>query len=597
VRLGNGDSRFSGIIAGRVGLWQVFSPSRLSETLAAWSAADPFLLVAATGQYQFATDDFITDSLALLVNTKPTVRYNDLHFAGRYKLTPLQSFDASVYFGHNGLVGNRTASNTDVAMQEDSRVADLSIGDDYAWTNTTARLAYSTFAGNRTLIQVESKFSQYRLRHDYELIENLYLPSNLVDLSPLEGNAAVEAADRNDVNYSSLGVTVDHSRLKHQFGLGADVSYYATQLDLKSASPNDEVDIALGPRALVSVRSAAVQMDKGILLLSMFAEDRWRPSRNVTVTGGVRSTLDAVQKRVYAEPKLSLQARATLPIGEFGWRTSIGLYRQYLIQTDVSKLNAGSLLPSVRTWIPVDQSIRPPMSYHLAQSISLAPVHGVLLLGEAYSKFHTRGYAVKYTNLTSDDVVQSTDLRVADLLGSTSGRTAGLSLKAKVETNLVAGSVRYGYVRAHTEGTDLFSGERTMVRGVDPHEFDVDLTVRPNSSVIARAAWRTARGRGFGFTSAYYDYYGHDEALRSHGTFDFGDPDAHVLPTFHQLDLSVAVARRVGRLGVQMRADMLNVLDRENVAEWKLIYSNGRLTKRPRPLYPRMTTLSMRFSW
>jgi hypothetical protein len=596
VRFGDGRSRLSGFAAGRVGLWQVYAPSRLAETLSAWSAADPFLLVAPTRRYELATNAFITDSLSLRVNTKPAIRYSDVHVNTRYRISPVRSVDGSLYFGRNNLKGNRTSSSVEYEVADDSRVADLSIGDNYDWENGTGRLRYSTFLGNRTLVQVQGMGSVYRLRHGYELIENLYLPSGPADLLA-RSNVAADVSDLNDVHFASFSTTFDHARRDHQMGAGIEFNYYSTRLHLRSSANAEPSDIASAFPAVVSLESSEVRLSNNLALISAYGEDRWERGEAVSITSGVRASALPAVGRVYFEPKLSVRARRKTRIGLIGSQTAVGLYRQFLVQSDVSKLNAGGLLPTVRVWIPVDKTIRPPISYHIVQSISLQPTKYLTLLAEGFSKFLVSGVQVDYAQLATSVTENLLDLTAGDILTSVDGRTSGISIKASFDSDLVAGSVRYGYTDAYIQGESLFSGQRFSPPGVDPHEIDVLLSVRPVTFVVARLAWRRASGRSHGFTSAYYDYFGHSDELRQHGSFDFGDPNAHVLPAMEQFDASIAVTKRVGRIGLQVRADILNVLDRANVAEWKVLYDNGQLEKSPRPLYPRLTTLSFRMSW
>lgn len=596
LRFGSAAKGTSGMVAGRFGLWQVFAPSRLSDVLADWSAADPFLLVAPTRQYEYATDAFITDSLGLRVNLRPSVRYNDLHSTMRLALSPLRYLDASIYLGTNSLQGNRISETQSLAFEGASETSDLSIGDDYRWLNANGRVRYSTFVGNRTLVQMQAKLSNYALQHSYRLIENLNLGAirdNAAQPSPT--SRAIVADDDNHVLFGGLSASFEHARTDHQFGFGIDADLVRSRLTLR-ASGEAELSIPTPADAIVALRSQALNWADNAAFLSLFAEDRWEPTSHVRVIAGVRSTLVTSQAKVYAEPKLSVQLRGRTPIGNWGTESTAGVYRQYLVQADLSKLNAGSLLPEIRVWIPVDESVGPPTSYNLSQTVSLIPTPGVTISGEGYARYLTSGLALDYSNLTTfeaDASNQSAD----QLLTSVRGRTMGVAIMTKIEKGIVSGSARYAFTDSYREGEYLLGGVRTSVPNVDPHELNVNVSVRPTPGFTTRIAWRRSSGRAFGFTSAYYDYFGNSSGFYQHESIDFRDPDSHVLPVFSQVDVSVATARRIGNIGVQLRADIMNALDRSNVAEWRITYEDGDLQKTPKPLYPRVTTLSLRLSW
>jgi hypothetical protein len=79
------------------------------------------------------------------------------------------------------------------------------------------------------------------------------------------------------------------------------------------------------------------------------------------------------------------------------------------------------------------------------------------------------------------------------------------------------------------------------------------------------------------------------------------------LPPIYQLDLSAAYTHQITGSSLQLRADLLNVLDRRNVAEWYLWFDEetyyqsgedgGFLQKRDRPLLPRLLSVAVKWTW
>ena len=111
-------------------------------------------------------------------------------------------------------------------------------------------------------------------------------------------------------------------------------------------------------------------------------------------------------------------------------------------------------------------------------------------------------------------------------------------------------------------------------------------------SLRGRGAWQ----RSWGFRRIYYDYFGHDADTRQQDPFDLSRPGAHRLPPLYQLDASLAYARAIGPVMLQARLEVLNVTDRTNVADWRLVQTDGQWTPSARTLYPRLPTVALRVS-
>jgi len=91
--------------------------------------------------------------------------------------------------------------------------------------------------------------------------------------------------------------------------------------------------------------------------------------------------------------------------------------------------------------------------------------------------------------------------------------------------------------------------------------------------------------------------------------YDLTDPEEHRLTPIHQLDLSAGYSFGLGDYTLQLRADVVNVLNRRNTAEWRFemdeeIYfgggnlpSTGLLERSDRLLLPRVLSFAARLTW
>jgi hypothetical protein len=247
-------------------------------------------------------------------------------------------------------------------------------------------------------------------------------------------------------------------------------------------------------------------------------------------------------------------------------------------------------------WLPVDGTLRPPLAYHLSQALLLTPASSWTLRFEAYYKHQAHGIVLNHT--LPDSLGTAPDvLDTSPFLERAQGRAYGAAASAAWRTRRLRTEVSYEYSHATRRSEALFEGRTVPVPWNEPHRLNLAFDWLPTPALTASARWQGVWGRPWGFRRAYYDYLAADPETRVHGPHDFGHPEDHVLPPLYQLDVSVAYTMPAGPARLQIRADVLNVLDRDNVADWRLVYEDGSLQKVARPLYPRMPAVAVRVSW
>ena len=125
--------------------------------------------------------------------------------------------------------------------------------------------------------------------------------------------------------------------------------------------------------------------------------------------------------------------------------------------------------------------------------------------------------------------------------------------------------------------------------------------MRRNFCAISRltARWQALFGREWGFRPAYYDHLATDPRTETFGSVNLGDPEAHVLPAFTQLDVGISYARHISLAFVEARLTLVNVLGRRNVSDWTLVHDETRsayvrVTRHGVPFIP-IVSVSARF--
>ncbi|MGI9175582.1 MAG: TonB-dependent receptor domain-containing protein [Rhodothermales bacterium] len=588
------------VMAARLGLWDVYAPPRLHTTLAAWGAPDLFLITAPlSAETDVSTLDAATPS-DLDAGPYPALHFSDLHAAARLRLSPLRTVYASAYQGRNQLTGGLFADDANLFSYGAAERALFTVFDDYRWQNRLAQVRYDAVLGSRTLASVQAWASQYTLRHSYDVLDSVIVrvEDNVARLLPGE---TTPIRDGNDVRTLALKGSVDHARPRHRLRFGAEVlqteSLFALHdVRFPAAGYSPEAVQVGGDRAYsqYSPLRQPVSHVAGRWRLAAFADDAWTLTPRLRAELGLRLTYLPDRSETYAEPRAALYYnREQGPLGPWSLRTAAGLYRQFQNQVDVSVLNAGALLPSVRVWLPLDASVRPPMTYHLAQAARFQPAEQWHLSLEGYYKHQPHRLAIAYAPAGTHPYAGRARAQ-ADFPTSAQRRAYGGAVSLEWSPDWARLEATYEYDHAEQQSPDLFEGRSEPVPWNEPHRAELGVDWMPTPHLTLSARGRGVWGRAWGFRQAYYDYFGHSAETRFHGPYDFGRPSDHVLPPLYALDLSVAYARPLGRADVQLRLDLLNATDRRNVADWRLAFEDGTWRKQPRYLYPRMPLLALR---
>ncbi|MDX1546817.1 MAG: TonB-dependent receptor, partial [Rhodothermales bacterium] len=341
-----------------------------------------------------------------------------------------------------------------------------------------------------------------------------------------------------------------------------------------------------------------------------FGEDRIRLGDHTTLGLGTRLTFLPQHRRVFAEPRLELRHdRTEHALGAWSARLAGGLYRQFVGQYNVSSVSPSALLPAIRFWLPVDSTVAPPKAYHAAGSLLLMPSARWTFRAETYYKYQQHLLVIDYPALWSDAAVQTVQ---SGFLRQGRGHAYGASTSAERTTERLRLHLRYEFSRALRQYAFQDSLRLIAAPWNEPHRVELDVDWAPHARVIATARWRGGWGRTWGFRRAYYDYFGNDPTQAARfdpdptnddrdEVIDFQDPTAHALPAFAQLDLGAAYTHPLGPAALQIRLDVLNALDRANVADRTLRQiEQGAVTllePEERTLLARTVSVALRLKW
>ncbi len=544
------DVRATFMSAARYSLWGLYTAPPVLALLEDWNRTDPLLLAA------FGLPDLAPDALPGVFTERtystgnPSLGFLDLHSALRLRFGPLRSLYASGYWGERQVDSDRDPFVPDPSA---SLPGQRFFRDFYTWETAAGQIRYESVLNTRTMATVQVHASHYDLQHDYG-------PGQEPRPSGLD----------------------DQNRI-HEVGGALRVSYIdGRRFDLDAGL---EPSFTRSRFVIQGTREVPIDHDAADWRLAAFVENKLTPNPNTIVETGMRFTYLPSHRRVFAEPRLALRYdRPESAIGPWAMRIGLGLYRQFVSQFDVSSRSPRALLSTSRVWLNVDSSVSPQRASHVATEFLLQPAPSWTLRFEGYLKHLLHLLALNYAAVPVADSSLTGAERFPQraFLRSGSGYAHGAALQVEKQLEGLRLEARYEYSFAERSLETLFRGGFDPVPWNEPHQLLLAADWLPSTRLTLRARWRSVWGRTWGFRQAYYDFFGaHDtlspaipaavrDVIQRHvEAYGLDHPRNHRLPALHQLDLSAAYTVPLGAASLQARIDLVNVLGRDNVADWR----------------------------
>ncbi|MEM1093269.1 MAG: TonB-dependent receptor [Bacteroidota bacterium] len=597
-----GERRVQVMGAFRRSLWAWYRPPAFASYLRERRQPDFFLLFenpAVNRNNPNITKEVTATAAGPEIALAPEVSYHDLHLAAQVQLGPLHTLRTSYYRGSNHLSSATrvldTSAPPSTVRGEVSPFSGLS--DTYRWSNSAAQVSAQSILGARLLGQLRLRHSRFYLTHTYSAV-NALRTDNLGRFQEFE---APSTTDHNEVDETALETDLSYAiHPQHMIEVGAVGTYARSTYRVTASNTLTTIDGATG-RARTLANPLVLAGALAGPRVAFYVQDRFQATPRLLLEPGVRATWLPAQGRTYVEPRLSLHAQHSDSRGRV-WDVSaaVGLYRQFTGRFDLSTGNTGTLLPTLRFWIPLDDSgMSPPKAYHASLRIGQTP--GLLSwAAESYVKYYPHTLVVPH-GLTQRPGPGSrgATLAVDDFLTAGRALATGLTLSSTAALGRVTlrGEVAWSYARQ--QSPDRFAGRYVPVPWTTP----LNVTAGINWTVVAgleaqltsRAGWRRAAG----LSPAYYDYLAGAPQPKDFSPYALDDPEDHRLPPFHRVDARVTYAARIQQVEVSLSAALLNALDRANVDYWRLVYDLDAAAYTPDAITSqrRLSSLALRVSW
>ncbi|MFH5830874.1 carboxypeptidase-like regulatory domain-containing protein [Halalkalibaculum sp. DA384] len=551
LNFSNNDSSSLDIMAAaRTNYWDLYQEPILQQTLRKWDALDPLVTNLLIDSDEDAT-------LYRPEEHHSDVRFYDLHLASQYNIDAYRTLSSSFYVGENFV-------STDLLRQA-PRAEELPeylyAQDAYRWNNVMGQLTYEHFISSRFDLQSQLSFSSNRFSHRYRIGTNEDPSLPEVNLAAGDVYSTFQAAgEQNQIPTQRNSNHIDH------FIFRTDGSY--------SVSPNFSLE---GGLRLDAVESRVDLSDLFYLptisdqrshFYSGYLNGNWILGEYWKLTAGNRLTLLQPAKELYAEPRASLQYdRPDTKMGYWSARLSGGIYRQFINHYEITNPGPTSLVPSFSVWSHAEAD-EIPEALHLSGSLHLKPSTRTSLDLEGFYKWQPTTYTVSYRNLLQGISVDRSGFNAFAETTEMKSLGAGLRINQSLADARLKLLLGYDYNFSRIDLDSQF-GHAVPAPWNEPHRFQFRALwhVTPGFSTVLK--WQSILGRSWGFRQAYYNFL-YYETGGPYGEYSFNNPEKDHLSPFHQLDLSLVYAPSFNQFDLEIRLDLINLMDRANTIDWSL---------------------------
>lgn len=555
--------RATGMLAARRSLWDFAPMPSVERALHGWARVDPLLLDRTAGAVPTPSsiDGFRIDK------STPTLRFVDLHGAGRVELRAFQSLAASFFLSDNAVSADVQAMG--LALAQAPRALDTR--DAYAWRTAGAMVRHDWMPSARVQQSMRLRLSTHALDHRHHAIE-----APTVDASPPPEPGA-RLADRRESNgvqeFSFDAITRVSASNQGELTVGADVTRTGSHMDMNNG--------VFRP----------MQNQSSAWRVSQFTEWRQQWSSGVQADAGLRLTWVPTFATVYAEPRLSVRGEHAHEAHVFAWRVASGVHRQFVSQFDLPALGPTAVASGVRFWLPVDGSIRPAESFHATGEFVWRHARGFELRTEAYHKWLTGVPALDFAVLLGDGGAMPHDVPQAMFVGRSRGRTLGAGVQLAQQARWGRASVAVDGGHSVRTFPGRFDGREQRTPWNESLRVTSSIESQLPGGVALSLQSRSVWGRAWALRRAYYD-------LALDG-LPVDAPGRDALPAWHEVDVAFARPLRIGSARTTLSVSALNLLGRMNVMDqWLVPASNVTdVTRLSRTAVGRQLLVTMRVQY
>lgn len=547
------DSAINLMAALRTNYWDIYRSPALDQTLSDWNVIDPLL----TNMLADLEGADATDYSPVYNNSD--IDFYDFHIAAGYEPDSFSSVEVSFYAAGNRVQTELLNRN----IENDENAPFLFADDQHQWENIMGQLTWTRMLSARLDMRVQTAFSQNHFDHSNSIGVSNFNPYAAAQLSsPAFDYVNGEAVGR---NYTLLPTQIDGNSIRHIL-VRSDFTYSFTpsfKLDFGLQYDHIVSDVELSD---LSYLPADTREESGHL--STFLKANHTLGNRLRIDYGSRLTWINRTGKIYAEPRVSVQYdEPDAAIGYWSARVAGGVYRQFINKNEVTNVGATSIVPAFSVWSHAGDS-EIPKAFHLTGSF-LNEISGSSSLSlDVYHKWQPVTNITSYSNLVTGNELDRTEVRA--FAETTSMRAFGGGIRFNQTFPESGLRVMAGYDYSHAEiDFDSQFGKQIMAPWNEPHRTQLRAIWRvvPDFSIVG--AWQGVWGRSWAYRQSYYNFLQfRDEGMA--GDVSLNSPENDQLKPFHQVDLSFIYQPELSKADLDIRLELINVLNRENTLEKSL---------------------------
>jgi len=543
----------------RTSYWDLFKNPALDQMLKSWNVIDPLIA-------NRLLDQEGNPELYEPHTHESDVNFFDLHLAAGYQPDAFSRLSASFYAAENS-IETRLLNQTPTGIDSPRF---LYSSDRHQWSNLAGQVQWNRMVTPRLDLHLQTAYSENRFNHQSSLGFSEISPFNI-------SRASSDFAYSPELGGSikRLPTQIDGNRIQH-FLTVADLTYsFTPNFSLEGGLQADRV---LSKVDISDTAFLGTNTSQSSTILSSYLHANHTLNRSWRLTYGSRFTYLNTTRRIYAEPRVSIQYdQPESGIGYWSFRVAGGLYRQFINEFRVTNTGATAIVPDITIWSHADDSAIP-KAYHLTGSLIIEPAERTSISLEGFYKWQPVSNYTSYGSLLAGQDLDRSE--IGAFAGVTEMRIlgAGIRLNQQFGSSNIRMIAGYDYSYNQMDLSEQF-GSKVMSPWNEPHRAQLRLLYRflPRFTVLTK--WQGVWGRAWAYRQSYYNYLRTADAASLTGLL-FNSPGDDQLSSFQQVDVSFIYQPKIGAADMEFRLELINLLNRRNSIEKYLlpIVNDGEVT-------------------
>lgn len=536
----------------RTNFWDIYKNPTLESTLQDWNTIDP-LITNAVGDIEYDAAAYEP------IRHNSDIKFFDYHLASSYKIDNFSSISGSLYLAENEVetrLLNQYRSNTGL-----SAAPYLYASDGYQWNNLTTQISWNKILTPRFDVSTQASYSINQFEHQNRMGTADYP----ISVGSSGRNINLDSAFSE--SSTPLPTQFDGNEIQH-FILKTDGSYSISPHLLMEGGV--QLDRVISGIDISNLSYFPARIDQSTTLLSSYLNTKHTFGSYWNIEWGSRFTYAALSNQVYAEPRFSVQFdQPESNIGYWSAKLSGGLYRQFINEFQVTNSGPTSLVPSFAIW-SLSNEDNIPKAWHLNGSTLIEPSSNRSIKLEVYYKWQPITNITSYSNLSSQGNLsvqnfQFSGIRAFAEITEMKAWGGGIKLNQSFANSKLKLKTGYDYSYSRIDMESQF-GQKMPAPWNEPHRTQLRILWRMMPDLAVTAKWQGIWGRKWAFRKSYYDFlrYRSNEVPSQ---YSFENPEHDRLSPFHQVDVSLIYQPTLGNANLEVRLELLNILDRENTLE------------------------------